>query len=78
MIKTIYAVLQQQNAWAKANPHKAGAIWASQMGPIGKGLGDVLGDVEKRHIRNIAQWYLKQGLIKQIPDIDAHVVDISK
>jgi len=89
VIKTVYAVLQQQNAWAKAHPHEAGAIWAQQMGPIGKGLGDGLGevntvpvtpigDIEKQHIRNIAQWYLKQGLIKQVPDIDAHVIDITR
>lgn len=89
VIKTVYRVIQQQNAWAKAHPHQAGAIWAQQMGPIGNGLGDTLGEVntvpvtpigevEKRHIHNIAAWYLKQGLIKQLPDIDAHVVDISR
>ena len=87
VVKIFWEVMKQQNAWAKQHPHVAGKIWAQQMGRLGDGLGDQLGAVnnvplspvgaaQRQHIQHVAEWYLQQGLIKAIPDINAHSVEL--
>ncbi|MGE9552127.1 aliphatic sulfonate ABC transporter substrate-binding protein [Erwinia amylovora] len=87
VVKWVWEVLKQQNAWAKQHPHEAGAVWAQQMGQSGKGVGNLLGEVntvpvcgvgsaEQQHIRHIADWYLQQKLINSVPDIAAHTVNL--
>ena len=57
------------------------------MGPVGNGLEKQLGEVnsvplspvaaaEREHIQHVAEWYLQQGLIKAIPDIQEHSVEL--
>lgn len=87
VVKIVWQVMKDQNAWAKAHPHEAGKIWAQQMGRLGEGLGDQLGEVntvplssvgaeQRQHIQHVAEWYLQQGLIKAIPDIQGHSVEL--
>ncbi len=87
VLKWFYAVLQQENAWAKTHQLEAGKIWAKQMGQLGDGLAEQLGTVNTvpvtpvdsraiAHIQHIADWYLQQGIIKSKPDIAAHVMTL--
>ncbi|WP_455820911.1 aliphatic sulfonate ABC transporter substrate-binding protein [Pseudomonas cerasi] len=87
VVKIVWQVLKEQNVWAKAHPHEAGKIWAQQMGRLGEGLGDQLGEVntvplssvgaqQRQHIQHVAEWYLQQGLIKAIPDIPGHSMEL--
>ncbi len=87
VLKWFYAVLQQENAWAKAHPLDAGKIWAKQMGQPGDGLAQQLGTVNTvpvtpvdasaiKHIEHVAAWYQQQGIIKTKPDIASHVVTL--
>ena len=88
VLKWIYEVLQQENAWAKAHPNEAGKIWAAQMGQLGDGLAEQLGKVNTvpvtpvddnaiAHINHIADWYLQQGIIHSQPDVRAHVATLT-
>ncbi|MBP2168299.1 sulfonate transport system substrate-binding protein [Erwinia toletana] len=89
VLKWVYEVLQQENAWAKAHPLEAGKIWASQMGQPGDALAQQLGNVntvpvttlgekEVAHIAHIAAWYQQQGIIKALPDIASHVINLAE
>ena len=88
VLKWVYEVLQQENAWAKTHQTEAGEIWAKQMGQLGNGLAEQLGRVNTvpvtpvdasaiGHIQHIADWYVQQGMIKTRPDIASHVVTLS-
>ncbi|WP_338556070.1 aliphatic sulfonate ABC transporter substrate-binding protein [Erwinia sp. E_sp_B01_3] len=88
VLKWVYAVLQQENSWAKTHQPEAGKIWAKQMGQTGEGLAEQLGRVNTvpvtpvdasaiAHIEHIADWYLQQGIIKTKPDITSHVITLT-
>lgn len=86
-LQAIFDVLKKDNAWAVANKADAGAIWAKEMN-IPAELGQVIGEnnavpttavtaADVEQIGKIADWYAKNGIIPQKPDIKAAVVELN-
>lgn len=89
VIAAVFEGLKQENDWAKVHPEEAGKIWANRLGykdnaNIASNLGKVntvplraLGDQDVNDIIELAKWYHEKGIIKAIPDVKSHVIQLS-
>ncbi len=87
VMKAVLAVLQQENAWARANKDEAGAIWAREMGlpaTLGARLGEnntpplvSVGPEQAVQIERVADWYVENRIVPKRPEIGRFLVDLS-
>jgi sulfonate transport system substrate-binding protein len=85
-LQAIFDVVKSENAWSLANKAEAGAIWAKEMNipaELGAKIGEnnavsttAVTDADVKQIGNIAQWYVKSGIIPAAPDIAAGVITL--
>jgi sulfonate transport system substrate-binding protein len=86
VVQAILAVLEQENAWARAHPNDAGAIWAQELGlpqALGPRLGanntpltGPVGPNERQQIERIADWYVANKIVPSRPEIARYLVDL--
>ncbi|SCX29269.1 putative aliphatic sulfonates-binding protein precursor [Agrobacterium sp. DSM 25558] len=85
-LQLVFDVIKSENAWAVANKAEAGAIWAKEMN-IPTDLGAKIGannavpttsvsQADVKQIGAIAEWYVKSGIIKTLPDVASGVVSL--
>ena len=85
-LQLVFDVIKSENAWAVANKAEAGAIWAKEMN-IPTDLGAKIGtnnavpttsvsEADVKQIGAIAEWYVKSGIIKTLPDVASGVVSL--
>ncbi|SCX32825.1 aliphatic sulfonate ABC transporter substrate-binding protein [Agrobacterium rosae] len=85
-LELVFDVIKSENAWAVANKAEAGAIWAKEMN-IPTDLGAKIGannavpttsvsQADVKQIGAIAEWYVKSGIIKTLPDVASGVVSL--
>jgi sulfonate transport system substrate-binding protein len=86
LLRTVFAVLQAENAWSLTHKAEAGAIWAQEM-HLPASFGPALGSndavlttavtaADETQMSDIADWYLAQKLVPRKPDIAAGVVQL--
>jgi sulfonate transport system substrate-binding protein len=85
-LQAVFDVVKSENAWAVANKAEAGAIWAKEMnipaefaGKIGENNAvptTAVTEADVKQIGNIANWYVKSGIVPVLPDIAAGVVTL--
>jgi sulfonate transport system substrate-binding protein len=85
-LQLVFDVIKSENAWAVANKSEAGAIWATEMnvpGELGAKIGEnnavpttVVSQSAVKQIKAVAEWYVTSGIIPEMPDIAAGVVEM--
>jgi len=85
-LQAIFDVVKSENTWSLANKAEAGAIWAKEMNipaELGAKIGEnnavpttAVTDADVKQIGNIAEWYVKSGIIPATPDIAAGVITL--
>jgi sulfonate transport system substrate-binding protein len=86
LLRSVFGVLQAENAWSLTHKAEAGAIWAQEMN-IPASFGPALGAndavpttavtaADETQISDIAAWYLSDKLVPRKPDIAAGVVQL--
>ncbi len=85
-VEIVLSVLEQENAWARANVGEAGTVWAREMGlpaSLGRSLGDnntaPIGPVTSQaaeQIEHIADWYKQNRIVPSRPEISPFLVDL--
>jgi sulfonate transport system substrate-binding protein len=88
VMDVVLAVLERENAWARANVSEAGAIWAREMGlpaSLGARLGanntPVVGAVDEKAaetVERIADWYAQNRIVPARPEIKPFLVDLDR
>lgn len=88
VIDQVLAVLERENAWARANMAEAGAIWAREMGlsallaarlganntpPVG-----AVGPLAASQVERIADWYAQNGIVPARPAIAPFLIDLGR
>lgn len=86
LLRTVFGVVQSDNAWAVAHPDEAGAIWVREMGlpeQLGKEIGansavptTAVSPGDAAQIGQIADWYSRSGIIPRLPDVSGYVIDL--
>ncbi|MDR6679203.1 sulfonate transport system substrate-binding protein [Pseudomonas psychrotolerans] len=88
LVRTLFESLRKANDWARGHPLEAGRIRGREINAsesvaeqLGRNdTGEVLkplGSEEVHHLANIADWYVRQGIVRECPDVSAHVVDVT-
>ncbi len=85
-LQLVFDVIKAENAWAVANKPEAGAIWAKEMNvpaELGAKIGEnnavpttAVSQSAVKQINAVAEWYAKSGIIPEMPDIAAGVVEL--
>ena len=85
-LQAVFDVVRSENAWAVANKSAAGAIWATEMkvpAELAQKIGQnnavpttAVTDADVKQIANIANWYVKSGIVPALPDVAASVVTL--
>ena len=88
VVQAILAVIEQENAWSRAHPNDAGAIWAQELGlpqALGPRLGEnntpptgPVGPDERQQIEHIADWYVATKIVPSRPDIAGYLVELKE
>jgi sulfonate transport system substrate-binding protein len=87
IVAAVLSTLERENAWSRAHPHDAGAIWAHELG-LPMALGPRLGDnntpptggvsADERHqVERIADWYVQTRIVPSRPEIADYLIDLS-
>ncbi|SEH26742.1 aliphatic sulfonate ABC transporter substrate-binding protein [Rhizobium sp. NFR12] len=85
-LQLVFDVIKSENAWAVANKAEAGAIWVKEMNvpaELGAKIGEnnavattAVSQADVKQISAVAEWYAKSGIIPEMPDIAAGVVEL--
>ena len=88
VVQAVFEGLKQENDWASQNQDQAGTIWANRLGykdnaNIAVNLGKVntvplksMAPSDVTEIDSVAKWYHEKGIIKSLPDVSKHVIEI--
>jgi sulfonate transport system substrate-binding protein len=84
LLRTVFDVLQAENAWSLTHKTEAGAIWAKEMGipasfATAFGANDAVPTTavtaaDETQMSDIADWYVDEKIVPRKPDIAAGVV----
>lgn len=87
VVSTVLGVLETENAWARAHPDEAGAVWAREMGlpaALGPRLGAAntpplvaVGPGQAAEVEHVADWYIQNAIVPTRPEIGPFLVDLS-
>ncbi|MGZ9724083.1 aliphatic sulfonate ABC transporter substrate-binding protein [Rhizobium miluonense] len=85
-LQLVFDVIKSENAWAVANKTEAGAIWVKEMNvpaDLAKKIGEnnavpttAVSKADAEQIGKVAEWYAKNGIIPNAPDINSGVISL--
>lgn len=85
-LQLVFDVIKSENAWAIAHKTEAGAIWVKEMNvpaDLAQKIGEnnavpttAVSKADAEQIGKVAEWYAKNGVIPNTPDITSGVISL--